>query len=86
MEEEFNLSEKRKKLLEDTITAFALSDITIEDVFDKIEEQDREFIGRLKKEVNNKIEGALFFQQTNQKLAFKDLLDKINKLAGKKLK
>jgi len=75
---EFNLSAKRKKLLEDTITAFALSDITIEDVFDKIQEQDKEFIKRLKEGMFN-----LFGHETGGTMGEIDGL--IDKLAGDKL-
>jgi len=80
-EKKFILSEKRKKLLLDTLTAFNMDAIGIEDIFDAIEKQDKEFIKLLK--------------ETHQKLSDKhgswadydkEFKKEIDKLVGEELK
>jgi len=76
MSEEFNLKKKRKLLLKNTIEAFSINAITLEDVFIEVKKQDKEFIRRLKGEI---IEGL-------KNLEGLSVVKRIDKLAGEKLR
>ena len=72
---EFNLSKKRKELRENC------NGFRINSIMDLVEQQDKEFIKRLKEEIKSNIAGSEKFYDDNPE----HLLKFIDKLAGKEL-